>query len=67
MGGLLQHGREAEELSMGGLIDYDFLVVLVDGRHLNHARDHNVGSPARIAQLIDSLPGGEVLDFDLAG
>ena len=52
---------------MRGFVDYDFLVVLVDGRHLNHARDHDVGSPARIAQLIDSLPGSELPDFDLAG
>ena len=67
MSGLLQHGGEAEELSMRGLIDHDFLVVLVDGGHPHHARDHDVGPPTRIAQLIDSLPGGELLDFDLAG
>ena len=67
MRGLLQHGREAEELSMRGLIDYDFLVILVDGRHPNHARDHDVGLSARIAHLIDSLPGSELPDFDLAG
>jgi hypothetical protein len=67
MSSLLQHGREAEELSMRGLIDHDFLVVLVNGSHADHARGHDVGSSARIAQLIDSLPGSELLDLNLGG
>ena len=65
MNGFLQHGSKAEELSLRGLIDHDFLVVLIDGRHPDHARDDNIGASARIAHLVNTLPGGELLDFDL--
>ncbi len=67
MGGLLEHGSEAEELSLRGFIDHDFLVILVDGGHPDHARDDDVGTAARIAHLVDALAGSELLDFDLAG
>src|ERR1019366_9482698 len=67
MGGFLQHGSETEELSRRGFIDHDFLLVLVNGCHPNHARDHDVGPATRIAHLVDSLPGSKLLDLDLAG
>jgi hypothetical protein len=50
-----------------GFIDHHFLVVLVDGRHPHHARDHDVGAATRFAHLENSLTGGKLLDLNLAG
>jgi hypothetical protein len=67
MDGFLQHGSKTEELSLRGLIDHDFLVILVDGCYPNCPRNHDVSLATRIAHFVDSLPSGEPLDFDLAG
>jgi hypothetical protein len=67
MSGFFQHGRETKELSVRGFIDHHFLVVLVDGRHPHHARDHDVGAATRFAHLVNSLTGGKLLDLNLAG
>ncbi len=67
MSSFLQHGSETEEFSLRRFIDHHFLLVLVDGRHPHHARDHDVGPATRFAHLVDSLPGGKLLDLNLAG
>ena len=67
VGSLLQHGGEAEKLAVAGLIDDDFLVVLVDGGDLHAAGHHDVGVLAGIADLVDALAGGELFQLDLGG
>ena len=67
MSGFFQHGSETKELSVRGFIDHHFLVVLVDGRDPHRARDDDVGPATWFADLVNSLPGGKLLDLDLAG
>ena len=67
MGGLLEHGGEAEELAVAGGVDDDLLVVLVDDGDVDGAGDHNVGVVAGIADLVDALAGSELFDLDLSG
>jgi hypothetical protein len=67
MGGLVEHGRKTEKLAFRGLVDQDFLVIFIDGGDPHCARDKNVCSSARIADLPDALALSKGLDFDLAG
>ena len=64
---LLQHRGEAEKLAVARLVDHDFLVIFIDGGDLDRARNHDVGLPARVADLVDPLARGESLQFDLRG
>ena len=41
---LLEHGGEAEELAVSGLIDHDLLMLLIDGGDANAAGNHDVGA-----------------------
>ncbi len=65
MRGLLQHRSEAEEFSRGGFIDDDLLMIFVNGSHPDRARDHDIGLPARVADLPDTLARSECLQFYL--
>src|SRR5438094_8747355 len=67
MGCLLEHGGEAEELAKGRLIDHHLLVILVHGGNSHTARDHDVSSSARVADLVDALPRGKRFQLDLSG
>ena len=64
--GSIQHGGEAEEFSLCRFVDHDFLIVVVDSRDPNRARDHDVGPASGIANLVNSLARSKLLDFDLA-
>ena len=62
---LLQHGSEAKKLAFRRLIDYDFLMVLIDRGDPHRAGDHDISLSARIADLPDALARSKGLDFDL--
>jgi hypothetical protein len=65
--GFLQHGSEAEELAVAGLIDQDLLVILIDGGDVHLAGHQDVGVLAGVTDLVDTLPGSEFLQLDLGG
>ncbi len=64
---LLQHGGEAEELAMRGLVDHDFLMLLIDGGHANAAGHHDVSASGGVTHLVDALAGMKCFHFHLAG
>ena len=70
-GGLVRrfahHGSEAEEIAVGGLVNGDFLLVLVGGEDADAAGHDDVSVPGGIAGFEDALARGEVADFDLSG
>ena len=70
-GGLVRrfahHGSEAEEVAVGGLVDGDFLLVLVGGENADAAVHDDVSVAGGIAGFEDALARGEVADFDLSG
>jgi hypothetical protein len=61
VGGFVQHGGEAEKLTVAGLIHQDLLMVLVDGSYLDGAGYHDVGVHARFAHLVNAPAGSERL------
>lgn len=65
--GLVEHGGEAEEAAVGGLVDENFLLVFVKGGDADVAGEENVGAQGGIADFEDALAGGEAGDFDLGG
>ena len=67
MGSLLEHGGEAEEFAMSGLVDDDFLVILVDGGDAHLAGNHHVGLASGVSYFVDALAGREVSQLDLSG
>ena len=54
--GLLQHGGEAEELPRPGLVDDDFLIVVIHRRDAHAAGHHDVGAFRLGAHLVNALP-----------
>ena len=54
-GSLLEHGGEAEEFAVGGFVDHDFLVILIDGGDAHLAGNHDVGLAAGVAHFVDAL------------
>ena len=67
MRGLIEHGGETEELSLGGLVHDDLLLILIDGRDPHCTGDQDVRLSARVANLPDALAGSESLELDLRG
>jgi hypothetical protein len=65
MRSLFEHGSEAEEFAVPGLIHDYFLLVFVDRGDPNPARDHYVGLAAGLSYLVDALTGTESLDLNL--
>ncbi len=63
---LFQHRGKSKKLTMSGLINQNFLIVLVDSRHVNFARHHHEGLVAGISKFIDSLTGCEFHELNLA-
>ena len=57
MRNLLQHGSEAEEFAWCRLLDDNFLVVFIHRGDAHSTGDDDIGAPARIADLVDALPG----------
>src|SRR5215469_1362485 len=64
--GFLQHGREAKEFAVSGLVDDHFLLILIDRGDANATGNHHVGLAAGVAYLVDALPRRELFEFDLA-
>ena len=64
---LLQHGSEAEKFAIAGLVDDDFLMILINRRDTNSARDQHIALPAGITHFVDTLSRCEGLQFNLAG
>src|SRR6266480_2701217 len=46
--------------------DHLLLLIFIDGAEASLAGDHDVGSAARIAHLVDALSWSKLLDLDLA-
>ena len=67
VGRLFQHGGEAEEFADGGLVDHDFLSILIDRGHADGAGDDHVSVAVGVAGLIDPLARVEALMLHLAG
>src|SRR5437016_1205706 len=67
VGSLLEHGSKAEKLAGAGLVNYDFLMILIHRGHANPAADQYVSAAPGIADLPDALPWSECFDFDLPG
>ena len=58
---------KAEELAVRRFVDDYFLMIVVDGGDADLAGNHDVGMAIPIADFVDALARGEVLDFHLAG
>jgi hypothetical protein len=67
MGHTLQHGGEAEEVSVFGFGEDDFLAVFVEECDFDGAVEHDIGGAVGLTGFVDALLGGEVADFDLLG
>jgi hypothetical protein len=67
VGGLVEHGGEAEEAAVLGLVDEDFLLVFVDGGDADVAGHEDIGGDAGFADLEDALARGELSYFDVGG
>ena len=67
MGRLLEHGSKAEKFAGAGLVNHDFLMILIHCSHANPATYEHVSAAAGIADFPDALPGRECFDFDLSG
>jgi len=67
MGSLLEHGGEAEEFAVGGLVDDDFLMILIDGGDAHLAGNHHVGLASGVPYFVDALAGRECFQLDLSG
>ena len=61
----LQHGREAEEFAVAGLVHNHFLVIFVHGRHPHLAGEHHVGVAVGVSYLVDALVRHKFLHLDL--
>ncbi len=66
-GTCVEHGGEAEEVAVVGLVDEDLLLVFVDGGDFDGAGEEDVGGGAGVAELVDALAGGEGAELDLGG
>jgi len=65
--GLLEHGRKAEEVAMGGLVNDNLLLVLVDRGDAHPPRQHHVGLPADVPAFVDAFAGRKMFEFHLSG
>jgi len=52
---------------MSGLVDDDFLVILIDGGDAHLAGNHHVGLASGVSHFVDALAGGEFFQLDLSG
>src|ERR1700722_2088693 len=59
MRSLFQHRRETEKFAVRRFVDYNFLMLLVDGRHSHPPRHHYIRLTAGVADLVDPLPWSE--------
>src|SRR5206468_9715417 len=62
---LREHRSEAEKLPCARLVDDYFLIILINGRHADGARNNDVGAQRGLAYLVYTLPRAERLLFDL--
>ena len=67
MRSLVQHGREAKELTVQRLVDNYLLLVFVHGRHADRAGDQDISASTGVAHLVNALTGGETADVHLPG
>src|SRR5437868_9259074 len=67
MRSLLQHGGKTKELAATGLINYDLLLIFVDGSDAHGALDYDVRATGCIADLVNALALGKILQLDLGG
>ena len=65
VGRALEQGGESEEVAVFGLVDDDFLLVLVGGDDADLAGHDDVGVLGVVAGLEDALARREFADFDL--
>jgi hypothetical protein len=65
MRGLVEHGGETEEASVGGLVDEDFLLIFVDGGDADVTGHEDIGAAAGFADLEDALTGRKAGELDL--
>src|SRR5262249_495105 len=63
---LLEHGCEAKELSLGGLINHDLLMIFVHRGYADRPGDQHVWLDGRVAHLVNALPRRKGFKFDLA-
>lgn len=62
---LLQHGGEAEEITVGGLVYDDFLLVLIHGGYLDLTGHDDVAVRRWSACFEDALTRGKCCNFSL--
>src|SRR6185503_13355522 len=66
MRSLLKHGGESKEFAGPGLIDYDFLMIFIDGGDAHLARDGDIRQ-TNISGFVYPLTRRIGLDVDLSG
>jgi hypothetical protein len=66
-GSLFQHGGEAKELAVRGLVNNDLLTIFVDGRDADAAGHHHVGLTGLISDFVDALARSKMPHLDLTG
>ena len=67
VGGLLEHGCEAEEFTAGRLVHHHFLVILVDRGDAHSSREQHVRLASGLPLFVDPFARREFLQFDLSG
>ena len=67
MGRLLEHGSKSKKFPGRGLINYDFLMILIHGCDPHRPGDHDVSLSAWVANLPDALARREILELNLSG
>src|SRR3982074_1080233 len=65
MRSLFEHGGETKKLAVTRLVDKDLLMIFIDGRNANPARDHHIGRTTRITDFVDALARSKSSHFDL--
>jgi hypothetical protein len=64
---LLQHGGDAEEVAVRGMVNDDDLLIFVDGGDFGATGEHNIAVLGRIAGFEDALARRELCDLNLGG
>ena len=67
VGRLVEHGGEAEEAAMAGLVDQNFLLIFVDGGDADAAGEDDVGAAGGLVDLENALAWEEADEVDLGG
>ena len=62
---LIEHGGEAEKLARCRLVDHTLLLIFIYDGYAHAAGNQDVGSPARIAHLVNALSERQSSDFHL--